>query len=490
MEPIKSVKNYIKWNFDNSYSKLPDSFKEIIKPVSVLNPELVILNESLADELGLDFSKIEKNKLSALFSGNILPEGTSSIAQAYAGHQFGHFTMLGDGRAVLIGEHVTNQKKRYDIQFKGSGRTSFSRGGDGRAALGPMLREYVISEAIHSLNIPTTRSLAVTKTGEKVVRENLLEGAILTRVASSHIRIGTFQYIAAKQNINELKMLVDYAVDRHYPEIKSSITKAVDLLNLVSEKQCQLIVNWMRVGFIHGVMNTDNMTISGETIDYGPCAFIDHYDPKTVFSSIDKFGRYAFSNQAPIAKWNLARFAECLIPLIDKNEDQAIKTATKIIDNFQTIYEQKWLDMMKSKLGLIGYNKDDLKLINSLLNWMKKSKADYTNTFCYLMGMPIKDEIYNDKNFIEWLQVWRKRSTLNNTNKENQFQLMKKVNPVIIPRNHKVEEALTAADKDNFDVVKNLLSVLKYPYDIKKNITEFQKPAEFSNTKYQTFCGT
>ncbi len=484
------MKNYIKWNFDNSYSKLPDSFKEIIKPVSVLNPELIILNESLAEELGLDFSKIEKNELSALFAGNILPDGTSSIAQAYAGHQFGHFTMLGDGRAVLIGEHVTNQKKRYDIQFKGSGRTSFSRGGDGRAALGPMLREYIISEAIHSLNIPTTRSLAVTKTGEKVVRDNLLEGAILTRVASSHIRVGTFQYIAAKQNIDELKTLVNYTIDRHYPEIKSSKTKAVDLLNLVIEKQCQLIVNWMRVGFIHGVMNTDNMAISGETIDYGPCAFMDYYDPKTVFSSIDKFGRYAFSNQPAIAKWNLARFAECLIPLIDENEEQAIKIATKIIDSFQNIYEQKWLNMMKSKLGLVGHNKDDLKLINSLLNWMEINKADYTNTFCFLMGISNSNEIYKNKNFENWLKVWKNRSNLNNSYKEKQLELMKQVNPVIIPRNHKVEEALSDATNDNYETLNTLCSIVKNPYNSEGDNFEFQSPAPISKEKYQTFCGT
>jgi uncharacterized protein YdiU (UPF0061 family) len=249
--------------------------------------------------------------LAKIFSGNVLPEGSSTIAQAYAGHQFGHFTMLGDGRAVLLGEHLVNENKRFDIQFKGSGKTSFSRSGDGRAVLGPMLREYIISEAIHALNIPTTRSLAVISTGEKVFRENLLPGAILTRVASSHIRVGTFQYIAAKQNIDDLNTLVNYTINRHYPEIQTSNNKALDLLNLVMEKQCQLVVNWMRVGFIHGVMNTDNMAISGETIDYGPCAFMDHYDPKTVFSSIDRFGRYSFSNQAPITKWNLARFAEC-----------------------------------------------------------------------------------------------------------------------------------------------------------------------------------
>ena len=305
----------IGWHFDNSYSKLSKTFKEDIKPTPVHEPELVILNEELAKNLNLNFSGIDKKKLAEIFSGNSLPDGTNSIAQAYAGHQFGHFTMLGDGRAVLLGEHIDNKNQRLDIQFKGSGRTSFSRGGDGRAALGPMLREYIISEAINALNIPTTRSLAVVKTGEKVVRENLLNGAILTRVASSHIRVGTFQYIAATQNLEDLNTLVDYTIDRHYPEIKSSKNKALDLLSLVMERQCQLVINWMRVGFIHGVMNTDNMAISGETIDYGPCAFMDQYDPKTVFSSIDKFGRYAFSNQPPITKWNLARFAECLIPV-------------------------------------------------------------------------------------------------------------------------------------------------------------------------------
>jgi uncharacterized protein YdiU (UPF0061 family) len=402
----------IGWHFDNSYSKLSNTFKENIKPTPVHDPELVILNQELASNLNLDFSKIDKKKLAEIFSGNSIPEETNTIAQAYAGHQFGHFTMLGDGRAVLLGEHLVNNENRFDIQFKGSGRTSFSRGGDGRAALGPMLREYIISEAIHSLNIPTTRSLAVVKTGEKVVRENLLQGAILTRVASSHLRVGTFQYIAATQNIDNLNTLVDYTINRHYPEIKTSNSKALDLLNHVMEKQCKLVVNWMRVGFIHGVMNTDNMTISGETIDYGPCAFMDYYDPKTVFSSIDKFGRYAFSNQPPITKWNLARFAECLIPLIDKDEDKAIKLATDLIDNFQNIYENKWVNMMRDKLGLFGEDKNDKKLINDLLNWMEKNKADYTNTFCNLMDINA-DEIYKNNDFINWKNEWKKRSELN-----------------------------------------------------------------------------
>ena len=479
----------IGWHFDNTYSKLSNTFKENIKPTPVHDPELVILNEELASTLNLNFSKTDKKKLAEIFSGNFIPEETNTIAQAYAGHQFGHFTMLGDGRAVLLGEHLVNNDNRFDIQFKGSGRTSFSRGGDGRAALGPMLREYIISEAIRSLNIPTTRSLAVVKTGEKVVRENLLQGAILTRVASSHLRVGTFQYIAATQNIENLTTLVDYTINRHYPEIKTSNSKALDLLNLVMEKQCQLVINWMRVGFIHGVMNTDNMAISGETIDYGPCAFMDHYDPKTVFSSIDKFGRYAFSNQPPITKWNLARFAECLIPLIDKDEDTAIKLATDLIDNFQNIYEDKWLNMIRDKLGLFGEDKNDKKLVNNLFDWMEKNKADYTNTFCHLMGIN-SDEVYKNVEFVNWKNEWKKRSELNNSTKEKQIKLMKKNNPTVIPRNHKVEEALAEADKGNLDKMKKLLTILKNPYDNQNKTEEYQLPAPSSNEKYQTFCGT
>ena len=480
----------IGWHFDNTYSKLSKTFIEDIKPTPVHDPELVILNEQLAKELNLDFTKTKEKDLSLLFSGNSLPKGSTTIAQAYAGHQFGHFTMLGDGRAVLLGEHIANKNNRFDIQFKGSGRTSFSRGGDGRAALGPMLREYIISEAINTLNIPTTRSLAVVKTGEKVVRENLLEGAILTRVASSHLRVGTFQYIAARQNIEDLNTLVDYTIERHYPQIKSSKTKALDLLNLVMEKQCLLVVDWMRVGFIHGVMNTDNMTISGETIDYGPCAFMDQYHPKTVFSSIDKFGRYAYSNQPPITKWNLARFAECLIPLIDKNEEAAIKIATDVIDNFQNIYEKKWLNMMRDKLGLFGEDKNDRKLIDDLLNWMEKHKIDYTNTFCHLMEIKIDDNTYKEEAFITWFEKWKKRSKLNNSSKEKQIELMKKNNPIVIPRNHKVEEALTEANNGSLEKMNKLNNVLKNPYSNQEDIAEYQVPAPMTDEKYQTFCGT
>ena len=479
----------IGWHFDNTYSKLSNTFKEDIKPTPVHDPELVVLNEKLARDLKLDFSKIYKIELAKLFSGNSLPEGSNSIAQAYAGHQFGHFTMLGDGRAVLIGEHLVNKNNKFDIQFKGSGRTSFSRNGDGRAVLGPMLREYIISEAINFLKIPTTRSLAVVKTGEKVVRENLLPGGILTRVASSHIRVGTFQYIAAKQNIDDLKILMNYTIDRHYPEIKTSKNKALDLLNLVIEKQCQLVVNWMRVGFIHGVMNTDNMAISGETIDYGPCAFMDHYDPKTVFSSIDSHGRYSFVNQPPITKWNLARFAECLIPLIDNDQNKAIKIATETINNFEKIYEVKWLNMMRDKLGLFGEDKNDKILIEDLLNWMEKNKADYTNTFCNLMNIKTSNnEIYNNKDYINWTNKWQKRILLNNSSKDKSLKLMKNSNPVVIPRNHKVEEALKEANENNLEVMNKLLSILTKSYENQKNIEDFQSP---SNTKeYQTFCGT
>ena len=479
----------IGWHFDNTYSKLSDTFKEKVKPTPVHSPELVVLNDQLAKDLNLDFSKIEKKDLSQIFSGNTLPKGATTIAQAYAGHQFGHFTMLGDGRAVLLGEHLVNNTNRFDVQFKGSGRTSFSRSGDGRAVLGPMLREYIISEAIHSLKIPTTRSLAVVKTGEKIVRENLLPGAILTRVASSHIRVGTFQYIAAKQNINDLNTLVDYTINRHYPEIKSSKNKALDLLNLVMERQCKLVVNWMRVGFIHGVMNTDNMAISGETIDYGPCAFMDNYNPKTVFSSIDKFGRYSFSNQPPITKWNLSRFAECLIPLIDNNEDKAIQLATEAIDNFQNIYEEKWLNMMRDKLGLFGKTKDDKKLIDDLLTWMEKNKADYTNTFCYLMNISIgNSSLYDDKEFINWSNNWKNRIFINNNSKDKSIELMKKTNPIIIPRNHKVEEALKAANENDLEVMNRLLSNLDNPYSEQKDIEDYQLPS--NNEGYQTFCGT
>tara|TARA_B100000686_G_scaffold67457_1_gene72874 strand:- start:185 stop:1636 length:1452 start_codon:yes stop_codon:yes gene_type:complete len=481
----------IGWRFDNTYSKLPEYFISNTSPIPVKSPELIILNDNLAKELGLNFSLIDKKDLSKLFSGNSLPEGSKAISQAYAGHQFGHFTMLGDGRAVLMGEHISKNNERFDIQFKGSGKTPFSRNGDGRAALGPMLREYIISEAMHALNIPTTRSLAVVKTGEDVMRENTLQGAILTRVASSHLRVGTFQFIAARKSENELKTLINYTINRHYPNIKQSKNQALEFLKVMIEQQTNLVINWMRVGFIHGVMNTDNMAISGETIDYGPCAFMDTYDPQTVFSSIDQFGRYSYSNQPNITKWNLARFAECLIPLIDPNKDKAIEIATETINNFDKNYEIKWINMMRDKLGLFGQDPKDLVLILDLLTWMHKNKADYTNTFCVLMNENVqKNKIYEDENFIIWKKRWGERLKLNNNNPEKFLKLMRSVNPLIIPRNHKVEEALEAANNNDLSPLIKLIKILEKPYDKQQENIDYQSPAPLGNEKYQTFCGT
>ena len=481
----------IGWRFDNTYSKLPDIFLSKVSPVPVKSPNLVILNDNLSKELELNFSTSNKEDLSKLFSGNLLPRDSKAIAQAYAGHQFGHFTMLGDGRATLMGEHLTKDNRRFDIQFKGSGKTPFSRNGDGRAALGPMLREYIISEAMHALGIPTTRSLAVVKTGENVLRDTPLPGAILTRVASSHLRVGTFQYITARKDEENLKTLVNYTIDRHYPDIKDSKNKALDLLKKLMERQIKLVINWMRVGFIHGVMNTDNMAVSGETIDYGPCAFMDAYDPQTVFSSIDQLGRYAYFNQPSITKWNLARFAECLISLIDENKDRAIKIATETINSFEKIYEIKWLNMMRDKLGLFGEDPKDQVLILDLLTWMHQNKTDYTNTFCFLMNEKIEnDEIYNNENFHIWRKRWQDRLKLNNNTPEKYFKLMRSVNPSIIPRNHKVEEVLEAANNNNLKPMKNLLNILEKPYENQNKIFEYQSPAPISNEKYQTFCGT
>ena len=481
----------IGWHFDNTYSRLPKVMSSQLTPIPVENPKLTIFNHGFSKELGLDFSSLNNNQIASIFSGNLLPKESKCIAQAYAGHQFGYFTMLGDGRAILIGEHLSKNNKRFDIQFKGSGKTPYSRNGDGRAALGPMLREYIVSEAMHSLGIPTTRSLAVVKTGENVIRETPLPGAILTRVAASHIRVGTFQYVAATEDEKNLKTLFDYTIDRHYPKIKDSKTPAIDLLKIVMEKQIKLVVDWMRVGFIHGVMNTDNMAISGETIDYGPCAFMDAYDPETVFSSIDHNGRYAYFNQPGITKWNLARFAETLLPLIDKNKDKAIKIVTEIINNFGEIYKKNWLEMMRKKLGLIEKKNNDEKLINDLLSLLHEQKADYTNTFCSLMNEDVQnDKIFNNKEFIDWHQKWKECLAKNNNSTEESLKLMRSVNPIVIPRNHKVEEVLEAANKDDLNPFHDFLKVLEKPYENQIKNNNYQSPAPPSEKKYQTFCGT
>ena len=474
----------------NSYIKLPQGLYSKVYPEPVKNPKITIFNESLAKDLKLN-NFLENTKLiKDYLSGNKIPKGSIPISQAYAGHQFGHFTMLGDGRAVLIGELTTKQNNLVDLQLKGSGRTPYSRQGDGRATLVSMLREYIISEAMYYLNIPTTRSLAVINSGEKVFRESELNGGILTRIASSHIRVGTFEYIARTCSKSDLIKFTKYVVRRHFPSLLESKQLPVELLKEVMLRQIDLIVNWLRVGFIHGVMNTDNMTVSGETIDYGPCAFMDIYDPKTVFSSIDRMGRYAYCNQPTIAKWNLARFAECLIPFIDKDTDKAIKIATEEINSFEKNYENKWMNMMRNKLGLFSTETNDKSLILDLLTWMHQKKVDYTNTFCHLMKAGKKeDEIYKDENFLVWKKRWKERLKKNNNFFEKSVELMRKSNPLIIPRNHKVEEVLAAADEDNLKPLKKFLTILADPYTEQKNISEFQELSE-SRDKYQTFCGT
>ena len=484
-------KNKIDWKFENSYLQLPKNMQSKQLPEKVKNPKIVLINNKLSNELGINLSNLDPEYLALVFSGNQLPAGSDTIAMAYAGHQFGHFTILGDGRAILIGEHINNKKQRYEIQFKGSGKTEFSRNGDGKAALGPMLREYIISEAMYHLNIPTTRSLAVVKTDEKVIRETELTRAILTRVASSHIRVGTFQYFAYKKDDESLKSLVNYSIDRHYPEIKNNENIYINLIDRLMDKQIDLVVNWMRVGFIHGVMNTDNMALSGETIDYGPCAFMDKYDPKTVFSSIDHFGRYAYYNQPSITKWNLARFAECLIPFLDTNKDEAIKIATNKINEFDKKYEKKWLKMMSDKIGLLDTEKEDEVLILDLLQWMHSNKADYTNTFYNLINEKIfSNQVYDNADFLTWKDRWKMRLSKYKNKMDKVEEKMKFSNPIIIPRNYKVEEALSAAENGDIGLVEILLKALEKPYENNSSLKDFQITEKLNKSGYKTYCGT
>ena len=482
----------IGWRFDNTYARLPKIMSSQLTPIPVKDPKIILLNNDFSKELGLDFSILDDEQLASVFSGNLLPKESECIAQAYAGHQFGYFTMLGDGRAIMLGEHLSQSNKRFDIQFKGSGKTPYSRNADGRAALGPMLREYIISEAMHGLNISTTRSLAVVTTGENVIRETTLPGAILTRVADSHIRVGTFQYAAMQGDIETLKALFNYTINRHYPKLKDSNNQALSLLKIVMENQIKLVTNWMRVGFIHGVMNTDNMTISGETIDYGPCAFMDTYNPETVFSSIDHQGRYAYCNQPGITQWNLTRFAETLLPIIHSNKDKAIEIATETINDFSKIYKKSWLEMMRKKLGLFGEETEDENLINNLLSWMNQKKTDYTNTFNSLNKEDLsKNKLFQDNNFINWYKKWKLRLTQYKSPEQSSSDLMSANNPQIIPRNYKVEEALNAAtNNDDLTQIHNFLKVLKNPYKDHSEIANYQSSPPPSDKIYKTFCGT
>jgi len=480
------------WNLDNSYARLSKIFFSSLNPTPVSSPNLIILNNKLATFLGLNTEYLKSNQALDIIAGNKVPEGSFPIAQAYAGHQFGYFTMLGDGRAVLLGEQITPSGERFDIQLKGSGETPYSRKGDGRAALGPMLREYIISEAMHALGIPTTRSLAVVTTGEPVYRENIQRGAILTRVAASHLRVGTFEYVSKWGTIDDLKALADYTLNRHFKDFEASENKYLFLLKEVIKRQALLIAKWQLVGFIHGVMNTDNMAISGETIDYGPCAFMDTYDPATVFSSIDQYGRYAYGNQPSIGGWNLARFAETLLPLLHDNKEKAIELAQDAISEYNDLYKNTYLLGMRSKLGIFNEEEDDQYLIENLLNMMQKYNADYTNTFSELTYDKLENTVlYKTEEFTKWYELWKARLERQQESQLLLNELMRQSNPAIIPRNHRVEEALEAAvNNDDFSVMEQLLDALSKPYANATDKSEYTKLPPKSNCPYRTFCGT
>jgi uncharacterized protein YdiU (UPF0061 family) len=490
--PIDSVVegNLVSWRFDNTYARLPDILHAPAKPATVRAPKVAILNRRLADELGLDLAAVSAEASAALFAGQDLPRGSHPIAQAYAGHQFGGFTMLGDGRAILLGEHRTPSGRVVDIQLKGAGGTRFSRGGDGRAALGPMLREYIISEAMAALGIPTTRSLAVVTTGEPVYRASALRGATLTRVAASHIRVGTFEFLAARRDEANLRVLADYAIGRHFPELVDAPGKYLEFFRAVTDRQASLIARWQLVGFIHGVMNTDNMAISGETIDYGPCAFMNAYRPDTVFSSIDHAGRYSYGNQPAIAQWNLARFGETLLPILDLDPEKAVAVASEVLGEYPARFEGYWLAGMRKKLGLRTSEAGDVELIRSLLDWMQKTGADFINTFRDLSseGPPAADR-YRDPDFLAWYSRWQLRLRRDGQPAAAAYAVMRAANPAVIPRNHKVEEALSAAeDHDDLSVLHRLLAVLESPYD-GAHAPQYQDPPADDGT-YRTFCGT
>jgi uncharacterized protein YdiU (UPF0061 family) len=486
------------WRLEHSYADLPQLFSSPAAPTPVREPRLVAFNRPLATRLGLDPDALERSEGAAIFAGNALPEGARPIAQAYAGHQFGHFTVLGDGRAILLGEQITPAGDRLDIQLKGAGPTRFSRRGDGRAALGPMLREYIISEAMHALGIPTTRSLAVATTGEPVYREAVLQGAVLTRVASSHLRVGTMQWAAAHGDVGALRALADYTIVRHYPGVGGGPGRHLALFEAVLARQAALIARWQLVGFIHGVMNTDNMALSGETIDYGPCAFMDAYDPATVFSSIDHGGRYAYGNQPAIAQWNLARLAEAMLPLLDADagpadsgdRERAAERATRALDRFPDLFYRHWLDGMRAKLGLFTPEDDDQALVNELLAWMRRRSADFTNTFRLLgTGRQVRDSAGADPEWDAWHCRWQARRGRQPQPGAEADTLMRQHNPAVIPRNHSVEAALTAATgSGDLSVMERLLEVLATPYDHERDLAAFTGPGP--GGPYRTFCGT
>ena len=480
------------WRLEHTYADLPALFHAPAAPTPVRDPQLVVFNTVLADALGLDVPSLDTPAGAALFGGNALPEGAQPLAQAYAGHQFGHFTTLGDGRAILLGEQITPDGRRLDVQLKGAGATPYSRRGDGRAALGPMLRELVISEAMHALGIPTSRSLAVVSTGEPVYRERALPGAVLTRVAASHLRVGTFEWAAAHRDPLALRALADYTLQRHYPEAVGAATPYVALFDAIAERQAALIAQWQLVGFVHGVMNTDNMSLAGETLDYGPCAFLDAYDPATVFSSIDAAGRYAYGQQPAIAQWNLARLAEALLPLFDADQGRAIELANASIAAFETRFQHHWLAGMRAKLGLFTGEPGDAALAEGLLTWMHATRADVTNTFARLTPHGVAEAMAPaDAAFGAWHAAWQARLARQPHSPDAVTAAMRQRNPAVIPRNHLVEAALTSAtDAGDLAPLERLMAALAAPYDHARNRAEFAFGPAPDGRPYRTFCGT
>ncbi|QTP56207.1 YdiU family protein [Billgrantia sulfidoxydans] len=488
--------------FTLRYAHLPERFYALFEPVPVREPRLIAFNRPLAEALGFDLAAFDAEEAAVWFSGNVVPRGAEPLAQAYAGHQFGGFVpQLGDGRAVLLGEVADRDGRLRDIQLKGAGRTPFSRGGDGRAPLGPVLREYLVSEAMHAMGIPSTRALAAVTTGEHVVRGIPEPGAILTRVAASHIRVGTFQYFAARGDIDGLRELADHAIERHYPELakREGGERYLGLLEAVQARQAGLIAKWMGVGFIHGVMNTDNTSISGETIDFGPCAFMEQYDPQMVFSSIDEGGRYAYANQPWIAQWNLARLAETLLPLIDDDTDRAIELATELLQRFPERYEEEWLAVMRAKLGLERAQPGDKALAEALLAVMHRGRADFTLTFRRLADAAENREteaslialFERPEEIAGWLEDWRQRLAQDLWTEGERARRMRLANPAFIPRNHRVQQALTAAmDENDFGPFETLLEVVTHPFDDQPGREEYTRPAEPTERVFRTFCGT
>lgn len=488
--------------FDNSYARLPERLFARLPPTPVAAPRLIRLNESLARQLGVDPNKLASPEGVAVLAGNRVPQSAEPLAMAYAGHQFGNFVpQLGDGRAILLGEVVDVDGVRRDIQLKGSGPTPFSRNGDGRAALGPVLREYIVSEAMTALGIPTTRSLAVVTTGEIVRRETSLPGAVLTRVASSHIRVGTFQYFAARADVDALRNLADHVIARHYPEATGANNPYHALLRLVIGRQADLVAKWLLVGFIHGVMNTDNIAIAGETIDYGPCAFMDSYDPAKVYSSIDSLGRYAYGNQPRIAQWNLARLAEAFLPLLDDDKDIALRNANEEIIGFGARFEAAYAEGLRRKLGLFRPQAGDLALAQGLLECMAQNNADFTLTFralCDAAAGPEADAVvrslFTDPTaYDSWAEKWRCRLALESGDTpQERMQVMREANPAVVPRNHLVEEAILAAvSESDFVLFEKLNAVLARPYeDTPVTEAKYAVPPRPEQIVRQTFCGT